>query len=503
MKLKKEPNMQSTPDPLTVLVVDDEKGIRDGSKRIISRMGCNALTAENGESGLDIIEQSDVSIVLLDLKMPGIGGMEVLRRIQAKGLDILVIVITGFATIETAIEAMKQGAYDFIPKPFEPDQLRIVVNRAREKIWLKQEAVKLESERRRTLADLGTEKSRIHTIIDSLPNGIVVTNADGQVVLMNPAFGRLLDLSADTTTGGQISAYIPDEGLCRLIMEISTGCHVDFDDIPTYDFSIGDDRFLMARGRPVLSERNACLGAVVTVIDITNMKVLDRLKSEFVAKVSHELRSPLSTIHEQLALVLNDLMGQLSESEEHLLARAKEKTQGLISTIGDLLDLSRIESGNTCQEPKPVQLEDLLSNIVDFLGTRARTKEQTLRLERPADPLPTIKADPLALESIFGNLITNAINYTQNGGEIVVKADTTGINLRVRVIDNGFGIETRYLDKIFDRFFRVKNDKTRFITGTGLGLPIVKGLVEALNGRIVVDSVPDKGTTFMVLLPVS
>lgn len=495
--------MQSTPDPLTVLVVDDEKGIRDGSKRIISRMGCNALTAENGESGLDIIEQSDVSIVLLDLKMPGIGGMEVLRRIQAKGLDILVIVITGFATIETAIEAMKQGAYDFIPKPFEPDQLRIVVNRAREKIWLKQEAVKLESERRRTLADLGTEKSRIHTIIDSLPNGIVVTNADGQVVLMNPAFGRLLDLSTDTTTGGQISAYIPDEGLCRLIMEISTGCHVDFDDIPTYDFSIGDDRFLMARGRPVLSERNACLGAVVTVIDITNMKVLDRLKSEFVAKVSHELRSPLSTIHEQLALVLNDLMGQLSESEEHLLARAKEKTQGLISTIGDLLDLSRIESGNTCQEPKPVQLEDLLSNIVDFLGTRARTKEQTLRLERPADPLPTIKADPLALESIFGNLITNAINYTQNGGEIVVKADTTGINLRVRVIDNGFGIETRYLDKIFDRFFRVKNDKTRFITGTGLGLPIVKGLVEALNGRIVVDSVPDKGTTFMVLLPVS
>jgi two-component system phosphate regulon sensor histidine kinase PhoR len=503
MKQKKEPNMERTPDPLTVLVVDDEKGIRDGSDRILSRMECNVLTAKNGEAGLDLIGRNDVAIVLLDLKMPGIDGMEVLRRIQAMNRDILVIVITGFATIETAIEAMKRGAYDFIPKPFEPDQLRIVVNRAREKIWLKREAVTLEAERRRTLADLGTEKSRIHTIIDSLPNGIVVTNADGQVVLMNPAFCRLLDLDENTTTGGQISAYIPDEGLCRLIMEISTGCHVDFDDIPTYDFSIGDDRFLMARGRPVLSERNACLGAVVTVIDITNMKVLDRLKSEFVAKVSHELRSPLSTIHEQLALVLNDLMGQLSESEEHLLARAKEKTQGLISTIGDLLDLSRIESGNTCQEPKPVQLEDLLSNIVDFLGTRARTKEQTLRLERPADPLPTIKADPLALESIFGNLITNAINYTQNGGEIVVKADTTGINLRVRVIDNGFGIETRYLDKIFDRFFRVKNDKTRFITGTGLGLPIVKGLVEALNGRIVVDSVPDKGTTFMVLLPVS
>ena len=493
--------MQSTPDAVTVLVVDDEKGIRDGSKRIISRMGCQTLTANNGEAGLEIIARTDVAIVLLDLKMPGIDGMEVLRRIQEMGREILVIVITGFATIETAIEAMKRGAYDFIPKPFEPDQLRIVVNRALEKIFLKKEAVKLEQERRRTLADLGTERTRIHTIIDSLPNGIVVTNADGNVVLMNPTFGRLLELSAGTSTGEHISAYIPDEGLCELIVEISSGRHVDFDDIPTYEFSVGSDRFFMARGRPVLGERKECLGAVVTIVDITNMKVLDRLKSEFVAKVSHELRSPLSTIHEQLALVLNDLMGQLSASDEHLLARAKEKTQGLISTIGDLLDLSRIESGSTCQEIKPVQLEDLLGNIVDFLSIRAKNKDQALTLERPPEPLPTIKADPLALESIFGNLIANAINYTQNGGRIEVGVDMAGINLRVRVSDNGFGIEERYLDKIFDRFFRVKNDKTRFITGTGLGLPIVKGLVEALKGRISVESVPDEGTTFTVLLP--
>ena len=494
--------MPSKPDPVTVLVVDDEKGIRDGSQRIINRMGCAALTAKNGEEGLGLIETNAVAIVLLDLKMPGIDGMEVLKRIQAMDRDILVIVITGFATIETAIEAMKRGAYDFIPKPFEPDQLRIVVNRAREKIQLKQEALKLELERRRTLADLGTEKSRIHTIIDSIPNGIVVTNAEARVVLMNPAFRRHLNIETDIETGETISTYIADEALCRQITEISSGCHVDFDDIPSIEFSVGDDRFLMARGRPVLGGRNQCLGAVVTVIDITNMKVLDRLKSEFVAKVSHELRSPLSTIHEQLALVLNDLMGQLSESEEHLLSRAKEKTQGLISTIGDLLDLSRIESGTTCQEPKPVQLEDLLGNIVDFLGTRARTKGQTLVFEPPPEPLPSIKADPLALESIFGNLITNAINYTQEGGQIAVKADMAGINLRVRVVDNGFGIEARFLDKIFKRFFRVKNDKTRFITGTGLGLPIVKGLVEALQGHISVESKPEKGTTFTVLLPV-
>ena len=108
--------MQSVPDPVTILVVDDEKGIRDGSERIISRMGCNALTAKNGEDGLAIIERTDVAIILLDLKMPASTGMEVLKRIQAMNRDILVIVITGFATIETAIEAMKRGAYDFIPQ---------------------------------------------------------------------------------------------------------------------------------------------------------------------------------------------------------------------------------------------------------------------------------------------------------------------------------------------------------------------------------------------------
>jgi signal transduction histidine kinase len=222
-----------------------------------------------------------------------------------------------------------------------------------------------------------------------------------------------------------------------------------------------------------------------------------------VAKVSHELRSPLSTIHEQLALVLSDLIGQVSESDTHLLSRAKEKTKGLISLIGDLLDISRIEAGAVCQEIKPVQLEELLGNIVDFMQARAQAKNQRLSLDATGSPLPQIKADPLALESIFGNLIANAINYTPDGGSILVEIEMCGINLGVRIKDNGFGMEARHLEKIFERFYRIKTDKTRFITGTGLGLPIVKGLIDSLGGRISVESAPDKGSTFTVLLPVS
>ena len=488
-------------EALTVLVVDDEMDIRDGSERILTRIGFQVHKAARGDEALKVLGKEKPAIVLLDLKMPGMDGMEVLGHIGKLENPPLVIVITGYATVETAIEAMKQGAYDFIPKPFEPDQLRIVVNRAAEKIRLTREAEFLEQEKARTLLDLDTEKSRISTIIESLPDGVLVTNNTGQVVLINPALKLLLGLAPDVKPGKQVEEYVSDESFCSLVMEISQGKHVDYEDIPDVEFALANEKFLRARGQPVLGERNECLGAVVNFVDITAMKVLDRLKSEFVAKVSHELRSPLSTIHEQIALVLNDMVAGPSNDDQHILSRAKEKTQGLISMISDLLDLSRIEEGLICHEPQPVSLNDLLQNIVDFLGTRAETKKQSLNLTLSADTLPSITADPLALESIFGNLIANAINYTPEGGKISVAVDLAGINIRVKVIDNGFGIADKHVDKIFERFYRVKDEKTRYITGTGLGLPIVKGLVDSLGGIIQVDSMPGEGSTFTVLLP--
>jgi len=493
--------LEIKPDAV-VLVVDDEQDIRDASERILSRAGYQVQKASRGDQAMDIINKDSVDIVLLDLKMPGMDGLEVLARIREQNTQIQVIVITGYATVETAIEAMKQGAYDFIPKPFEPDQLRIVVHRAWEKIRFVREAEKLEQERNRTLSDLDTEKSRVRTIIESFPSGVVVTDSKGMVVLMNPAFKHLLGLDPDLIAGKEIEAYLPDKELCQLVMEISRGKYVDYDDLGDYEFSVSNEKHLLARGQPVLGERKECLGAVLNIVDISDMKLLDQLKSEFVAKVSHELRSPLSTIHEQLALVIKDMVGEDYAQDQNILARAQEKTRGLIALIGDLLDLSRIEEGIICHEPQPIRLEEILKNIIEFLETRASQKKQSLTLELPETPLPELIADPIALESIFGNLITNAINYTQDGGDIIITVEMAGINVRVRVKDNGFGIADKYLDKIFDRFYRVKDDKTRYITGTGLGLPIVKGLLDSMGGLIDVESEPGKGSVFTVLLPV-
>ncbi|KPA12112.1 two component system sensor histidine kinase [Candidatus Magnetomorum sp. HK-1] len=496
--------MKSIEKDVHVLIIDDEQSIREGCARILSRIGCDISTASRGEDGLEILKNTnDISIVLLDLKMPGIDGMEVLSRIRKSHKDIMVIIMTGFATVETAIQAMKQGAYDFIPKPFEPDHVRLVVNRAREKIKLTWQTEKLTQERQRTLLDLGTEKSRLTSIIEALPNGVMVTNSQGQVVLLNPALKRQLSLPDTLKSGMPIEALIDDVGFQEFVHKVNEISQENPDEISTYELKLPDQKFFMARGRPVLGDENECLGVVIILVNITVMKVLDQLKSEFVAKVSHELRSPLSTIHEQLAVVLNEL-GQenASDKQEYLLSRAKEKTQGLISLIGDLLDLSRIEAGAATQDPRPIQIEDLLASIVDFLGARTKRKKQKLSLEKLSEKIPPFTADPLSLESIFGNLITNAINYTPEDGTITVRIEHVDNNICVAIQDTGFGIDPKYHDKIFDRFYRVKDANTRYITGTGLGLPIVKGLVDTLGGKLILESVVGEGTTFHVVLPV-
>lgn len=494
--------MAEVSDAVNILVVDDEKDIRDGIERILTRMGFVVFTASRGEEALVILEKETVSIAILDLKMPGMDGMELHKRIQVIDEQIIVIIITGYATIETAIEAMKQGVYDFIPKPFEPEHLRIVVNRAHEKLRLTLEAEKLQAERERTLIDLDMEKSRIRTIIESLPTAVVVTNTAGEVVFMNPAFLGSLDLDASLKPGKKLESYIPDDGICNMVMKLSKGEFERDDEPPTHEIQVSENKYLMARGRPVLNEREECMGAVVTLSNITGLKMLDQLKSEFVAKVSHELRSPLSTIHEQLAMVLKDITEDEIDVDQNLIERAKEKTYGLISLIGDLLDLSRIEAGGISHNIQSVQVAELLKSIVEFLGIRAQSKKQTLGIELALEEFPLITADPMALESIFGNLITNAINYSPDGATIMVKAQMAGDSIQVQVVDTGFGIPTRHQEKIFERFFRVKDANTRYITGTGLGLPIVKGLVDSMNGTIELESEEGKGSTFTVLLPV-
>lgn len=493
--------MENGKDLIPVLVVDDERDIRDGVERFLSRMGCRVTKAGSGEEGLAALKADPAWVVLLDLKMPGMDGLEVLPLIKRDYPEVMVIVITGFATVETAIEAMKNGAYDFIPKPFNPDQLRITVSRAIEHRRLSDETERLEQERQRTLLDLDTEKSRTRTIIKALPFGVVVTTPDSKVALMNPAFRHLVDLPADAAVGKLLWDYVPDQNLCDMVADISANdCETKPEDW-SQEFATQGGRYLLARGTRIESDEGDCLGAVLVLVDLTAFKALDAVKSDFVAKVSHELRSPLSTIYLQLSLLAGDTQPGKDEESRHLLVRAKEKTEGLISFVRDLLDLSQLESGGPVRDPVEVRLEEILGDVVETIKPQADAKQQTISLELPKEKLPTMRADPSALESVFTNLMSNACKYTLEGGKIFLSAEHDNGHIFVKVRDTGIGIAPEKQDMVFEKFYRIKNEHTRYVTGTGLGLPIVKNILDKMGAEISLQSVPGEGSTFFVKIP--
>jgi len=351
-------------------------------------------------------------------------------------------------------------------------------------------------------AEIMASQSRQRAIIESFPSGALVVDEKGHVVLMNPVFKKHFQLSPDTQAGDPIEAYVDNLNFCQFVRNIPETAKLDPEEAPTYEFGRAKDKYFLAKGRPVAGEQGENLGSVVILVDITAIKLLDRLKSEFVAKVSHELKSPLSTIHEQLSMVLEELTSKRQIDNQQILFRARERTNSLISMIGDLLDISRIETGLISGEGRTPNLGQILSETVDFYQSKANEKGQAINLALPQAPLPTVRADPIALQSIFSNLITNAVNYTPPGGHIEVLAEFAGAYISVAIADNGFGIASEYLDKIFERFYRVQSEKTRMIPGTGLGLSIAREMLLSIGGSIEVSSEPDKGSVFSVYLPI-
>src|SRR3989339_2163130 len=342
-----------------IMVIDDEEIMRDGCTRILSKQGWSVVTAENGEIGFAELQKSpsEIDIILLDLMMPGMSGMEVLGKIQALNDIPLVIVITGYATVASAVEAMKKGAYDFITKPFTPDQLRIVIKRALERRRLQREAEFLRSERERSLRDVATEKSRVNTIINCMGDGILVCDRDRCIVLANPAASRMLKIPESALLGNYAShSNLPPE-LSKTIEYSLKAEGVVYTSV-SQELIIGESQetFLRAHTAPVRNDLGEVMGSVTVLQDISYLKELDKMKSEFIAMVAHELRAPIAAVEQQLTVILNRMAGEVTEKQEQLLSRAKERTQGLLTLIKDLLDLSKIEAGKMVQYKEPLNI---------------------------------------------------------------------------------------------------------------------------------------------------
>jgi len=491
------------PDQVSILVIDDEQIMREGCSRILCKDGWAVITAENGKQGLNEIQAcpEKIDVILLDLMMPGMSGMEVLDHVRTIDPNLLVIVITGYATVESAVEAMKKGAYDFIPKPFTPDQLRIVVRRALERRALQKEAEFLRRERERSLRDIATEKSKIKTIINCMGDGVLVCDRDSCIVLSNPAASRMLKVPETSLLGNLLPQCNLHPELSKIIEESLNTKDVGYTSV-SQELSIGEsgEVYLRAHTAPVRNDIGETMGSVTVLQDISHLKELDKMKSEFIAMVAHELRAPIAAVEQQLTVILNRIAGDLTAKQEQLLSRAKERTRGLLTLIKDLLDLSKIEAGKMVQYKEPLSLQEVIQRVVDLMRAEAEAKKIDLQFSAPSET-PLISADRNSMEGIFTNLISNAIKYTPEGGTVWVTLCEEGGFLKAAVSDTGIGIKKEDLSRIFDKFYRVKTIETRQVVGTGLGLSIVKSIVDAHLGSISVESEEGGGATFTVLLP--
>ena len=486
-------------DTVRIMVVDDENTIRQGCSRVLTNRGYEVVMAENGRQALDILDNGPPDIILLDLKMPIMGGEEVLEITGARYPDIPVIIITGHGTVDTAVECMKKGAYDFVTKPFQIDQFLLTITRAVEKRQLAQKAMQLEQENIRNLYDLDLEKSRLKTIINRMANGVMVTNRNLEVVLHNPALMRLIEMSREIRPPEPITDIMDDDALIKTLQRIQAGDSPENESI-SQEILVGSN-ILRAISAPALGPDKDITGTVTVLEDITAFKQLDQMKSDFVNMVAHELRSPLVSIRQLNSVLLEGLAGPLAEKQLDFVDRGTRKIDSLLELINDLLDVAKIEAGKYVRHQVPTDIGPLIEETVALMLPRA--KDAGIALTCSSRDLKPVQADPKNIEEIFSNLIGNAINYSPEGGRVTVSAQGLGEYIEILVEDTGVGISPEELPKIFDKFYRVKHPKTRQVMGTGLGLAIVKGAVDAHHGTIDVKSVQDKGTTFRILLPVT
>jgi two-component system phosphate regulon sensor histidine kinase PhoR len=261
------------------------------------------------------------------------------------------------------------------------------------------------------------------------------------------------------------------------------------------------EQILQLHAAPLSTGLGDPAGAVVVLHDITTERRLEETRRDFVANVSHELKTPLTAITALVETILDD--DQMDPSvRARFLAKVRDQCARLTAMVRDLLDLSRIESGDIRPEFAPVDLRRTIRQAVSGVQEEAERRDVALTLELPAQPVK-IMGDERALGRMLGNLLENAIKYTGKGGHVVVAATVTGGEVVVEVQDDGVGIEERHHSRIFERFYRVDLGRSREVGGTGLGLSIVKHVALAHDGRVGLRSSPGEGSTFQVVLPQS
>ena len=404
-------------------------------------------------------------------------------------------IVRPLTQMTTATAKIASGEYDIALQLKSKDELGML---AREITTMSQ---KLKAFRDLNVGKVIVEKQRSDAIVQSIADGIIVVDSELKIIAINPIAANVANVTSMLATNNHFLDVFSDRALYQHLKHTAeTGKSPDLeDDILTVEKNQHTEYYKFAI-TPVVTEAEEVVGAILLLQDVTKLKELDNLKSEFVATASHELRTPLTGMAMSLNLLAEIAEDKFSESESELLDTAVEDVERLRSLVNDLLDLSKIESGKLNLDFVDVRVNFLLDKAVSALNFQAEQNQITLS-KQPLSEDIKIKADANKIIWVLTNLIANALRYSDSGGEVKIGATSRNSWVEIYVADRGAGIPIEYQGKIFDKFVQVETEKD--VGGSGLGLAICKEMVQAHGGRIWVDSTVGEGSTFTFTVPKS
>ncbi len=548
--------------PARVMVVEDDETVADVLREVLSGEPYELVCADSAEKAMSLISENCPDLILTDISLPAKSGLDVMRHARGVDPEVAVILMTGYASVQTAIDALRQGASDYFTKPFEdigdiPKTLSRHLRNRRLKVENRALLEQLQRQNEVLQRHEQELRERVSQATGNLDTLYRVSMEIGANLELQPRLLRIVETAARLVSARAAAVYLQSEDTGEFRGVAAHGIETPFLEDGTAHFVAGtgwlggvaSELIAARRGSPagerfelpglhglvahevlavpMVQERQA-IGVLVVLdraegfsdddveflrmfatqaaVQVRNSqlfehtKVLDRLKSDFVAVVSHEIRTPLTSVKGALELLSDGRYFQNTDQQSKLLTIAHANAERLLLLINDILDFSKLESASLPMTIERQRLEPVVQQAAQNL--RMLLEERRIRLELSLpEVLPDALLDAHRITQVVTNLLSNAIKFSPPGESVRIEASVADRVLRVSVRDHGDGIAAKDLPKLFKKFQQIDSGSTRKVGGTGLGLVICKGIVEQHGGRIGVESTPGEGSTFWFTLP--
>ena len=456
-----------------------------------------------GDSGFDVVlahdpsaldrsaQQAIPALIIIGENLSGGDVFSVSAGILDRFPSMPIILYTEKDSPNTATQAIRTGISGYLHQPLNAEDIvqeveRSLIRARKLGDWLRREVKRNTASLEQKAKISEAERVKLEAIISNIQDGVLVLDEYHHILLANRTIYETFSLNGTPILGMYVKDVIPNADLSALIDRAQKGA------LKYHEINFDDGRVYNAQYTPLPR-----IGSAITMQDISYLKEIDRLKNDFVHTVSHDLRSPLTSVLGYMELI--ERTGPLNESQHEFLGRLQASVHHMTGLVNELLDLGRLESGFDTRR-EAVYLDNMLEYSLNVFDNQIKKKRIQLTSDIAGDLKP-LRANPIRIRQMIDNLVGNAIKYTPDGGSVKVSMSMQESQIILRVADSGPGIPPDEQSRIFEKFFRASN-RPQTVEGTGLGLAIVKSIVESHQGRVWVESKVGVGSTFIVLLPI-